>query len=847
MHLRSFISRQFSTLKETHSSSNLNFNIRALVQKGQHFEALQCYSKEPHFPLKTFELTFPAVLKACASLQSLGIGRTIHATIIVMGMQCDPYMATSLINMYVKCGSICNAVQVFDHISKSEALSRDVTVWNAMIDGYFKNGFRKECVAQFRGMQALRVKPDGYTLSILLGVFCRLSTGKEIHGYVIRNSFEGDPFIVTALVDMYTNCGRAMDAWRVFESQGDENSVVIWNAMMSGFCENGLWNRSLELYSLLRERNYEIMSSTCCSVLTACSEGEDVEFGRQVHSDVVRMGFGSDQYVHTSLLTMYAKCGLIEDAEKVFHSVLGKGVETWNAMVSAYVGNGWVHESLLTYNQMKIRLVPSDSFTISNILTSCSIIGLYDFGRSIHAELIKRPVQTNVTVQSALLTMYSKCGKVEDALEVFSRMEEKDVVAWGAMMSGFYQNKRYEEAVGSCKEMLSFNMKPDSNILVMAINASVGFESIELGCSFFGLTIKLGMESDAFVGSSLMDIYSKIGQPEMAKRIFSGISNKNLVVWNSLISCYSQNGLPELSICVLPQIVQHGLIPDAVSVTSALAAVSSVAALLKGKALHGYLIRYQIQEDNQVENALIDMYIKSGCLKYAESIFNNMSGRSLVTWNSMITGYGSHGDCFKAINLFTEMRRYGITPDHVTFLSLISACNHTGLVDEGLKLFQLMRDYTIEPQIDHYVNIVDLLGRTGRLDDAYNFILNMSVEPEPSIWLCLLSACRVHRNVELGELAAKNLLKMEEARGGNYVQLLNLYGEAGMKEKAANLRAQMKQKGLRKIGGCSWIEMKDSTDVFFSGDSSSPRTIEVYDTLHSLRSIMKWKGDYHES
>ncbi|CAH9060005.1 unnamed protein product [Cuscuta epithymum] len=839
MQLRPLISRRFSTVKQIHSSSHLNSSdIQEFVKKGHFFEALQCYSKKP---LATSKLAFPSVLKACASLHSLTIGKAIHATIIAMGLQFDAYIATSLINMYVKCGSICDADQVFDKISNLEAVSQDVTLWNAMIDGYFKNGLPIDCIAQFRQMQALRIKPDGYTLSILLGVSSRLLSGKEIHGYVIRNSFEGDPFIVTTLIDMYTNCGRVMDAWFVFESQEFKNNIVIWNAMISGFCGNGLWSRSLELYLLLREKNYEVMPSTCCNALIACCEGEDFEFARQLHTDVVKMGFDSDQYIHTSLLTMYAKCGLIQDAENVFNSVMLKGIETWNAMVSAYVGNGWVAESFITYNQMKIMAVPSDSFTISNILTSCGIVGFYYFGTSIHAELIKRPVQTNLEVQSALMTMYVKCGEVDAAVKVFGAMEEKDVIAWGAMISGFHQNGKYEESVGLFKQMLSSYLKLDSNILSIAINAGVGIGSKELGYSLFGLTVKHGLESDAFVASSLMDVYSKSGQPEVAETIFFGISNKNLVVWNTLMSCYSQNGHLESSVRVLSQMMQHGLIPNAVSITNALTAVSSMAVLLKGKALHGYLIRYGIQADNQVENSLIDMYIKSGCLKYAERLFDKMSVRSLMAWNSMISGYGSHGESFKAINSFNEMLRSGTTPDHVTFLSLISACNHSGLVDEGLKLFQLMTEHRVEPQTDHYVNIVDLLGRAGRLDEAHNVILKMSVAHNPSVWLCLLSACRVHSNLELGDLAAQHLLELEARRGSNYVQLMNMYGECGIKEKAARLRVEMKQKGLKKIGGCSWIEVKDRTELFFSGDSSSHKTVEVYDTLQCLRSAMKWK------
>lgn len=840
-----FKSRQFSTINAV---VIVNSRIKAFIQQGNHLQALLAYSKEPLFPLHTSKFTFPPLLKACAFLPNLQTGKIIHGTIIHMGLHYDPFIITSLINMYVKCGSLCNAVQVFDFISQCEDFDRDVTIWNAMLDGYIRNGLTEECMGLFRRMQEIGVKSDEYSLSILLGLFngrMGLSKAKEVHGYVIRNSFGHDPFVVTTLIDIYSNCGRPKDAWCVFGSVQDKDNIVMWNALIRGLSENGLWRNSMRLYSLAKDRGCKLMSTTFSCTLKACAEGEDIDFGRQVHSDVVKMDFENDPYVCTSVLSMYARVGLLEEADRAFSSALDKEVEVWNSMISAYVGKGRGDDAFCVYNVMRSRGVLSDSFTLSNILISCSMTESYDLGIAIHGEVIKKPIQNNVALQSALVTMYSKCGMLKDALDVFNRMEEKDVVAWGSMISGLCQNKKFNLALEIYKEMETHKVNPDANIMAMLINASAGLESLELGCSIHAITVKSGEEVDSSVSCSLVDMYSNCGKPEMAEKIFSGVPHKNLVAWNSLISCYSKNDSPELSLNLLPQLVQHGLYPDAVTLTSALAAVSSLAILIKGKAIHCYQIRHQILEDNQVENALIDMYIKSGCLKYAERIFQHMSKRNLVTWNTMVAGCGSHSECMKAINFFNEMRKSGVTPDAVTFLSLISSCNHAGLIDEGLKLFHLMKlEYGIKPQMDHYINVVDLLGRAGRLDDAYNFIQNLDVEPERGVWLCLLSACRVHQNVKLGEIAANNLLKMEPNRGSNYVQLLNLYVEGGMREEAASLRALMRQKGLKKNPGCSWIEVKNELEVFYSSDSSSTKTIEIYETLQGLRSIMKKKGDY---
>ncbi|KAG8390183.1 hypothetical protein BUALT_Bualt01G0057100 [Buddleja alternifolia] len=847
-----FICRNFSILRNIHSSSDhLNAKIKSLVQQGHYHEALESYSKEPYFPNHTSKFTFPSLIKACAYTSHFRYGGTLQSAIIKMGLHFDPYIVTSLIRMYVQCGLFCSALKVFDEMSQCEVLCHDVALWNSIVDGYSKNGLFEESFVQFRRMQGLNVKPDGYTLCILLGLcngFIGITYGKELHGYVVRNGFDDDSFVITAMIDMYSNSSRPMDAWNVFQKLENRCNTAVWNSMINCFRENRFWQNALQLYSLAKSESLEFSSTTFSSVLTACSQGEDMTFASQLHSDVVKTGFESDPYVSASLITFYSKCGFVEDSEKVFYLARDKDKEVglWNSMISAYVNCCCANDALHIYNQMRLVHVDPDSFTILNTLIACSIIGSYCLSTMFHGELMKRPMKDSVAVQSSLLTMYSKLGNIKDCYKVFGEMKEKDVVAWGSMISGSCENRNFDEASALFKEMGCDGVKPDSNVVASAISACIGHSDGKLGCCIHGLAIKEGLDSDAFTGCSLIEFYSKCGQPEMAKNAFFNVVQKNIVVWNSLISCYSQNGFPEVSVSLLPQIMQNGLRPDPVSITTVLAAVSQMAALLKGKALHGYYIRLQLPREIKVENALIDMYIKSGCFRYARLVFQKLSERDIVAWNSMISGYGSHGECRKSIELFHMMKNSGTPPDEITFLSLISSCNHCGFVDEGLHLFSSMREHGIEPNMAHYVNIVDLLGRSGRLDEACGFIENMGIAPDRGIWLSLLSACRVHKNVKLGELAARNLIETDPTRGSNYVQLLNLYVEAGLEDKAANLRAIMKEKGLMKIPGCSWIEVKNKVESFFSGDSSSPRIIEIYEILSSLKNNMKRKGCDHE-
>lgn len=842
MNIKSQTFRTLSTLISSHSS--LDSRIKSLIQQSQYLPALKLFS-----PATASKFTFLPLLKACTFLSSLKYGKIIHSATIVLGLQRDPFITTSLINFYVKCGSLDVAVEVFDSFPERQVLLKDVTIWNSVIDGHFRYGNPKEGVTRFRQMQSLGLRPDGYSLSILLSVcggFLGYPEGKQIHGYITRNLFWGDAFLETALLHMYLSCGRPTEALLLFNNMEDHSNVVLWNVMIDGFCENGMWEHSLQLYSLAKTENIGLMSASFSSALGACCCGECADFGRQLHCDVIKQGFHNESFTLTSLLTMYTKCRLVEDAEVLFRHSDDRKIELCNAMISGYVRNGHACDALEVYCQMKLTGILSDAITFSNILSACSMVQLHDFGRLIHAELIKRPIQNIIALQSSLLTMYSKCGSSEEALLVFCNMAEKDVVAWGSMISGLCQNMKYKKALEFFKAMEADALKPDSEIMVSIINSCVGLEDAQLGLGVHGFVIKSGHELDTFVATSLIDMYSKFSSTEMAAKIFSYMPFKNLVAWNSLMSCYCRNEHPEISITIFNQIVEQKLKPDSVSITTVLGAVSVLATLVKGKAVHGYLIRMGIPLDLQVENALIDMYLKCGCLKNSQAIFQNMVHRNLVTWNSMIMGYGYHGDCFKALRIFDEMRSLGVIPDRISFLSLISSCRHSGLVKEGLRIFHSMRlEHGIEPRMEDYVSIADLLGRAGHLEDAYRFIQEMPNAPDRSVWLCLLSFCQVYGNIEIGEVAASKILESETAEGSNFITLLNLYGGAELWDRAVNLRASMKEKGLKKNPGCSWIELKDIVDVFYSGDSSSQRRIEIYEVLaHLSRNMGKRVVDY---
>ncbi|KAK8937213.1 Pentatricopeptide repeat-containing protein [Platanthera zijinensis] len=797
-----------------------------------------------HYGHRVSKFSLPSLLKKCAFRLDVAQGKTIHAVILQLGLYSDPYIASSLISLYSKCHRLADARHVFAQLPH-----KDTTLWNSMVAGNLHHHRYQDALRFLSQMQLAGCRPDAHSLALLLKACSNGGLGlrqcEQIHGFLFRNALNHcDAFVLTGLIHVYSRTGRLCRACVVFEGVLDK-TPAIWNSMISGFFYNGLLETSLDFFVLMRSEGFEVRSEIASCVLSVCAVLGAVRFGESVHCCVTKLGFELDSFVCTSMITLYGNVGLMEEAYKLFDAVPDKNVPLWNSMLSALFSNSRASEALVVYDRMRALGVDPDSVTMTNVLSSCGMIGRREVGRKVHALLIKMPELTTMAVQSSLISMYMRTGDVNEAVVLFRSVEEWDVVLLSSMMSGFFQNKRYDHALKLFQQLHSegFIIR-DSGFFASIISVCSAMDWLQLGFQIHSLAMKNGTVYDAFLGSALINMYSKCGLPLSAESVFSATERKSLVVWNSLISGYSRNGLLGESIGAFVRIVQSGLIPDSISITSVLISVSTSAALSKGKMIHAYLVRNGVFGDEIVENSLLDMYMKCGCLGYAKQLFDGISSKNIVACNTMIAGYGFHGECSKAIELFQGMQMFNVVPNGTSFLSLISSCSHSGLVAEGCKFYDSMiKDYGIVPGMEHFANMVDLFSRAGYLEEAYRFIReDMPVEPDERIWMCFLSACRVHRVLNLGEIVVEQLIRRRPEETGSYVQVLNLYGEMELMEKSAAIRVGMRAAGLRKTPGCSWIEVADRVGVFYSGDSSSP--VEVHAALNGLQRVMKLVEDF---
>ena len=350
--------------------------------------------------------------------------------------------------------------------------------------------------------------------------------------------------------------------------------------------------------------------------------------------------------------------------------------------------------------------------------------------------------------------------------------------------------------------------------------------------------IKSGFDKNIHLGTSLVDMYFKFRQPgnagqvfdEMllrdvvawnamvsgyclcgdlasARRVFGETPERDVVSWNAMIGGYVRNGKYSDAIDVFHEMQKvGGTMPNDVTLVSVLSACSHIGALDLGRRIDRLLDRRRRGPNLYLGNALVDMYAKCGTMEEARRIFDDMQERDVISWSTMISGSGVHGDAGEAFNYYFKMIESGVKPNDVTFMGLLSACSHAGFVDKGIDLFsKMVKEFRIVPQVGHYGCVVDLLSRAGRLDEAEGLIDSMPVEPNVIVWGALLGGCRIHRDFRRGERVARRLLELDSGYTGSYVYIAGAMASAGRRQDAADCWLRMQHEGTSKDAGCSRI------------------------------------------
>lgn len=700
-------------------------------------------------------------------------------------------MVTYVVGMYVACDAPLYAISVLERIPPSP---ETVYWWNALIRRAVRFGFLDDVLHLYRRMQRIGWKPDGYTFPFVLKACGELPSyrrGASVHALVCADGFESNVFVCNALVSMYWRCGALDDAKQMFDELSDRGigDAVSWNSIVAAYVQSGDWKMALEMFDRMTDDiRLRPDAVSLVNILPACASVGALLWGKQIHGFALRSALFEDVFVGNAVVDMYAKCGMMEEAKEVFKRMKVKDVVSWNAMV----------------------------------------------------------------------TGLSQVGRYEDALHLFEKMQQEkielNVVTWSAVIAGYAQRGRGYEALDVFRKMLVAGSEPNVVTLVSLLSgcASVGtlLQGKEAHC--YAIKTMLNIDendpgNDLMVINGLIDMYSKCKSVGIARTLFDATppKDRNVVTWTVMIGGYAQHGEANDALELFSHMLrQDTSLPNGFTISCVLVACARLGALRFGRQIHGYVLRNRYEFVMLfVANCLIDMYSKSGDIDAARIVFDSMHQKNAVSWTSLMTGYAMHGRGEEALQIFYEIMKAGLVPDGITFLVVLYACSHTGLVKQGIEYFDRMsKEFGVIPGLEHYACMVDLLGRAGRLDEAMKLIKGMPMEPSPIVWVALLSACRTHSNVELGEYAASRLSELESENDGSYTLLSNIYANARRWKDVARIRSMMKHSGIKKRPGCSWVQGKEGTATFFAGDRAHPLSQQIYEILADLIQRVKAIG-----
>ncbi|KAF0933681.1 hypothetical protein E2562_018910 [Oryza meyeriana var. granulata] len=507
--------------------------------------------------------------------------------------------------------------------------------------------------------------------------------------------------------------------------------------------------------------------------------------------------------------------GHLSRARHLFDQIPSPDVRAYNALIQAYSSTPpAAADGLHLYRRMLRHRLAPNHYTFPFALKACSALADLLCGRAIHRHAIHAGLHDDLFVSTALLDMYLKCACFPDAAHVFATMPARDLVAWNAMLAGYAHHAMYHHALGHLLSMQAqARLRPNASTLVALLPLLAQQGALAQGTSVHAYCIRACLHrkvtDGVLVGTALLDMYAKCGSLVYARRVFDAMPTRNEVTWSALIGGFVLCSRMTQAFGLFKGMLAQGLcFLSPTSIASALRACAALDDLRMGEQLHALLAKSGVHADLTAGNSLLSMYAKAGLIDQAIAFFDEMAIKDNVSYSALLSGYVQNGRAEEAFLVFRKMQACNVEPDAATMVSLIPACSHlaalqhgshSGLVTEGRHWFHVMAHrYGLTPKMEHYICMVDLLSRGGYLDEAYEFIQSMPLRADVRVWVALLGACRVYKNIDLGKRVSRMIQELGPEGTGNFVLLSNIYSAAGRFDEAAEVRIIQKAAvGLR--------------------------------------------------
>ncbi|GLT39005.1 hypothetical protein SLA2020_132150 [Shorea laevis] len=775
-----------------------------LVQPLFRYAPLQFPSSSHSFNLRTPNF-FLGLLKRCRNSQEL---KAMKSVLIVHGFCRNELLLAEFVGSCFDLGAPCLALLAFQNIKNPNLFCQ-----NLMLKGLNDCIFFEELLLVYLKCRALGCTSNDFTFSLAIKACSALGAfeiGKEIHCIVLRTGYGGNVVTQTALVDFYGKNGLMGNARALIDEMPNPD-LVSWNALLAGYSLNGLDHEALEIFREIQVMGLMPNMSTLASIIPLCTRLGCILIGKSLHGLAVKCGYFSNGFLVPALISMYASDADLSTARTLFDSLVKMNVIVWNAMINAYTQNKKVYEASEMFRQMLRASMQPDSVTFVSIIPSCENYCSICYGESLHACLIKLGAITQVSVLTALLSMYSKFGHINSALFLFDEMSKRNLLSWNALVSVYVNNELWGESLVAVHDMQLAGYTPDDISVVSILSACSRLEDALLGKSTHAFIVRRGLERNLNVSNALLAFYSDCCQLSSSFKLFQSMVTKNVVSWNTLISRCVYSGHVEKTAILVQEMQIEGIKLDLVTLISILPACTGCESLGQGMAIHGYAIRSGFEYEVSLVNSLINMYCDCGDLDSGRFLFEVMPERSLVSWNSLMTCYRHYNSPNDVLLLFAQMINEDQRPNHISLLNLLPVCCtqlqgksihafavRTGIVEETSLLTSLIFMYARFENI----NLCQLVFHMAQKGDIslwnaimsvhihsnnsrravvhFSDLLLMGLKPDNITVLSLISACAELNNLTLTDSIMAYVISMgfdKDVTVNN--ALINLYARCG--------------------------------------------------------------------
>ncbi|KAJ0963840.1 hypothetical protein J5N97_028962 [Dioscorea zingiberensis] len=589
----------------------------------------------------------PPVFKACAHLQSVNQGVSLHADVLKQGFKSYTSTCNSIMNFYIKCGMMGSASILFDGMVNKDSVS-----WNSVIHGFLNNGDAEVGLDLFLQARVSGFKSNVASLVLVLQACWRLGViteGLNIHSLVIRSGFAYDLSIQNALMSLYAKCEDLESAQRMFDEMS-ERDVISWSVLISAYGQVGEFLDALKLFQeMSMDTAIGLDGLAAIAILQACGGVGDLRRGMSVHGHLIHRGFDADLFVGNSLIDMYSKCLAVDSACLIFDQMPQKNNVSWNSMLSGLVHNEKYSEALALFDQMKKEGIAWDEVTLVSLLQACKKAGEAMWTKCIHSVIIRQLLDPNEMVLNSLLDAYSKFELMQLALRLFNSMKRRNLISWSTMITGYAHTGRPDEAIAFFRDMRLAQVKPNIVTMLSLLEACAASAELKLSKSAHAMIARNNLAKDLAVSTSLINAYAKCGDTKLSKRVFDKMPERNILTWNVMVGALGMNGHAREALALLNEMESSPVKPNGVTMLSVLSACSHGGLIQEGLSCFQRMMQDPMLQPNvEHYSCIVDMLGRAGDLQNAVKVIRSMPEgleAGAAAWGALLSACKRHGDC----------------------------------------------------------------------------------------------------------------------------------------------------------------------------------------------------------